>query len=112
MNREEILKDEPIMRIALAFYNFIRNNSNFNNRIENTIVNRYRNMSDYDFEFEKKLYSFYYQYVDQFNIRCCVKEYDTFYECAKSYEYIVFDYNINDGNIVKLHRNGLVTLDK
>lgn len=110
MYREEILKDDPIMRIALAFYNFVRNNSNFNNRIENTIINRFKNMSDYDFEFDKKLYSFYYQYLDKNNIRCCVKEYRTFFECAIDYEYLLFDYNIIDGSIVKVHKCGLINL--
>ncbi len=110
MNRDEILKDDPIMRIALAFYNFVRNNSNFNNRIENTIVGRFKNMSDYDFEFDRKLYSFYYQYLDCSNIRCCVKEYNTFFECAMNYEYILFDYNIEQCNIVKVYKSGLVNL--
>lgn len=111
MNREYILSKEPIMRLSLAFYYFIRNNRNWNNNIENTISSHFKKMSDYDFEFDKKLYSFYYQYLDNTNVRCCVKEYNTFFECAREYEYLLFDYNIENENIVRVHKNGLINLN-
>ena len=79
MLREDILDRDPIMRMALAFYEFVRNNSDWHNRVTNAAMNRLKGVSDFDFEFDKKLYSFFYEYIDENNVHCCIKEYGAFY---------------------------------
>ena len=103
--REDILSKDPIIRVILAFYDFVRKNSDWNNRIENTVADKLK-MSDYDFEFDKRLYSFFYEYIDNNNVRCCVKEFNKFYDTAKSYDYVIFDYNLLDKMITKICQKG------
>lgn len=102
--RDRILANNHIMRIALAFYDFVRSHSDWNNRLENVISSNIKNISDYDFEYDKKLYSFFYEYLTDDNIRCCVKEYDQFYDSAQGYKYLLFDYSIKKKHIIKVHR--------
>ncbi len=102
--RDRILANNHIMRIALAFYDFVRLNSDWNNRLENVISSNVKNISDYDFEYDKKLYSFFYEYIDNDNIRCCVKEYDKFYDNAKECQYMLFDYSISKNHIIKVYK--------
>jgi len=100
--RDKILNNNPIMRISLAFLDFVRNNQDFDNRVENVIMYKYKGLSDYDFEYDHKLYSFFYQYIDKNNIRCCVKEYDKFYDNIEKYNYLLFDYSLLKKDITKV----------
>ncbi len=102
--REKLLANNHIMRITLAFYDFIRLNSDWYNRLENVVSSNVKNISDYDFEYDKKLYSFFYEYIDENNVRCCVREYDSFYDSAIKYQYMLFDYSIKRKHIVKVYK--------
>ena len=104
---EEVLKRDNIMRISLAFYEFVRLNSDWPNRIENVISDRYPKISDFDFEYEQKLYSFFYEYIDKYNVRCCVKEYDSFFDTTPFYQYLLFDYSMLDGHISRVYKQGI-----
>ncbi len=108
--REKVLNRDPVMRMVLAFNNFIKQNSDWTNRIENVITNQFKGLSDYDFEYDKRLYSFYYQYINDKVVKCCVREYQTFYDNAKSFEYILFDYNLSSNNITQVYKSGAYSL--
>lgn len=102
--RDSILKNNAIMRMALAFYDFVRKNSDWDNRIQNVVANQIKGISDYDFEYDRRLYSFFYQYLDDNNVRCCIKEYTDFFDSANYYEYLLFDYSLFDKEIIKIHK--------
>lgn len=104
--RDEVLSYDPVMRIVLAFYDFVRHNQDWYNRLQNVVANYNKNSSDYDFEYDKKLYSFFYQHLDAKKVRCYVKEYDTFYDLTTTGDYILFDYDLNSSRITKLYRYG------
>ncbi len=104
--RDEVLSYDPVMRIVLAFYDFVRHNQDWYNRLQNVVANYAKNSSDYDFEYDRKLYSFFYKHLDNKNVRCYVREYDTFYDLTKRCSYILFDYNLNNGNVTKVYRYG------
>lgn len=104
--RDKILNKDSSMRISLAFYDFIHNNKDWYNRIENVVSNQLKGISDYDFEFNKRLYSFFYEYIDDNNVRCCVKEYSKFYDTSKNFDYIYFDFNILNNDITKIYKWG------
>ena len=36
--RDEVLSYDPVMRIALAFYDFVRNNKDWHNRLQNVVA--------------------------------------------------------------------------
>lgn len=108
--KKEMFALDPSMRMALAFYDFVRKNHNWYNKIENAAMNRLKNISDFDFEYNKKMYSFFYEYIDKKNVRCCVKEYDTFYDCATSYQYLLFDFDILESNITKIYKSGILNV--
>ncbi len=110
MLRNKILSKDPFIRLVLAFYYFVGLNDNWNNRIENVISDKIKGLSDYDFEYDKHLYSFYYQYVNNNEVRCCIKEYQVFYDNAKSYLYIVFDYDLINKNIIKVYEREFASM--
>ena len=41
-------------------------------------------------------------YIDKDNVRCCVKEYDNFFDNIKKYDYLLFDYNLIKKDITKV----------
>lgn len=107
--RDSVLTTDYAMRIVLAFYDFVHHNNDWCNCLENTVSDRLK-VSDFDFEFDKRLYSFYYTYVNVNNIRCYVRQYRNFYDTAKNFDYLLFDYDLTKGLIVKIHKKGTVKL--
>lgn len=97
------INNDKYLRISLAFYNFIRKNINWTNNIDNVISSRYKNVSDYDFEYNKKLYSLFYEYDDINNLRCYIKEYNKFYDNTKEVNTLSFNYNLNSGSITTIY---------
>lgn len=102
-SRYVVLNREPKMRMALAFYNFIRNNPDWTNRIENTIMYKYKNLSDYDFEYDMKLYSLYYKYLDNNSLLCTVYEFDKFYDNNIESNRLYFNFNLESQSITNFY---------
>ena len=78
---DKYINDDKYLRISLAFYNFIRKNTNWTNNIDNVISSRYKNVSDYDFEYNKKLVALEKDSYPQ-EILDIMNKYQT-YNCSK-----------------------------